>query len=831
MAVSNLNVRVGFLFDERALKRIERDMRAAGRRLSDLGNQLTVSISLPLAAIGAAAIKSAGDIESLTLAMESQLGSAEAARKEIELLRKEALKPGLAFEQAVRGSVSLQAVGFSAEKAREVISRFGNALALAGKGGAELDGVVLALTQIKAKGIVSAEEINQIAERLPQIRTLMLQAFGTASTEAIQKLGITADQFIEGITEQMKTLPQAAGGIKNSLENFFDSLKNAAATLGLSLNKAFDITGKLDAFAAGISAVADGFAGLNPALQSTIGWLGAIFLAIGPLTSAFGILKTNAASIIGIWGGMVSSAKALQLWVLNVRNAFLALNLATQSLILVGVALAIATIVTQLGLLNGELNNSQKAMQAVAEAQAEIGSEAGKEVEALRRNISAIKDQNVSQETRKKAIDALTSSYPDYLQGMNLEKADLTELEALQNRVTASIIKRIAETKKATALEKIQSQIIDERLKQDRLRTEGATFLEKTPIGSRRSFTESDLINSSIRKEQELNDLLQKTEAQFDRTFGIGTQELVLQMPKPLGKAAEATKGLTDATTDLTNSKKGEAAAHKENTNALDAYLDNLNKIKQAQDKVRQAAEAMGIGRLETLPQAGAGGVTSQAAPVTPQIASVGTSLVTALTPAQALFQALNTQVFTFNEAFSLMAENVAENGSLIQQSLFGIAESATAFAEAGGASIGGFVNALVAGAKKAVGAYIRIGVASIVAKALTSAALNPFAALALGGVAGAAAQALFNKMLSGIKIPEFARGTKFAPGGLALVGEQGAELVNLPRGSQVTPNAMTNRILSDNAASFSLTHRISGSDLLFILERAQAQSKRIRGF
>jgi hypothetical protein len=34
-----------------------------------------------------------------------------------------------------------------------------------------------------------------------------------------------------------------------------------------------------------------------------------------------------------------------------------------------------------------------------------------------------------------------------------------------------------------------------------------------------------------------------------------------------------------------------------------------------------------------------------------------------------------------------------------------------------------------------------------------------------------------------------FATGTNFAPGGLALVGERGPELVNLPRGAQVIPN------------------------------------------
>jgi hypothetical protein len=40
-----------------------------------------------------------------------------------------------------------------------------------------------------------------------------------------------------------------------------------------------------------------------------------------------------------------------------------------------------------------------------------------------------------------------------------------------------------------------------------------------------------------------------------------------------------------------------------------------------------------------------------------------------------------------------------------------------------------------------------------------------------------------------GLAVPGFARGTNFAPGGMALVGEKGPELVNLPRGAQVIPN------------------------------------------
>lgn len=44
-------------------------------------------------------------------------------------------------------------------------------------------------------------------------------------------------------------------------------------------------------------------------------------------------------------------------------------------------------------------------------------------------------------------------------------------------------------------------------------------------------------------------------------------------------------------------------------------------------------------------------------------------------------------------------------------------------------------------------------------------------------------------KLFEDAKLPGYASGTDFHPGGLAIVGEKGPELVNLPRGSQVIPN------------------------------------------
>ncbi|MGL5716739.1 MAG: phage tail tape measure protein [Paraclostridium sp.] len=46
------------------------------------------------------------------------------------------------------------------------------------------------------------------------------------------------------------------------------------------------------------------------------------------------------------------------------------------------------------------------------------------------------------------------------------------------------------------------------------------------------------------------------------------------------------------------------------------------------------------------------------------------------------------------------------------------------------------------------------------------------------------------------VKVPAFAKGTNNAPGGISLVGEQGPELVNLRKGSQVIPSEKTRQML-----------------------------------
>lgn len=53
----------------------------------------------------------------------------------------------------------------------------------------------------------------------------------------------------------------------------------------------------------------------------------------------------------------------------------------------------------------------------------------------------------------------------------------------------------------------------------------------------------------------------------------------------------------------------------------------------------------------------------------------------------------------------------------------------------------------------------------------------------------------------AGLRIPGFAEGTKSAPGGLAWVGEEGPELMNVPRGAQILPSDISRKIASGSTA------------------------------
>lgn len=76
-------------------------------------------------------------------------------------------------------------------------------------------------------------------------------------------------------------------------------------------------------------------------------------------------------------------------------------------------------------------------------------------------------------------------------------------------------------------------------------------------------------------------------------------------------------------------------------------------------------------------------------------------------------------------------------------------------------------------------------------------------------------------------RIPGFAAGTNSAPGGMAVVGEQGPELVSLPQGANVRNAGQTSRLLDGAAPSRTNNYYVTNNFPAGVSERAVARATR----
>jgi len=306
--------------------------RKFGESLDDIGQRMG-KLTMASGAVTAAAtlmtksfIGAAMDMERLTKAMIATTGSAEEAKKQMAELEEVAKLPGLGLEEAIQGSIRLQAVEMSAEEAKNTLAAFGNALATVGKGRNELRLVVEQLGQMASKSRVLGEDFRPILNQAPQIAKAMRDAFGVKTIEDIRSLGISSREFIQGVTRELGKLPSAGDTAANSVENLSDKMFKLRAALGETLLPAFaSIINKISALVgwlnslsktqkailawgtvavgavSGLVAMFGAFAAMIPGIITGLGALKVAFLALGgPAGVIFAIVGAIAVAVPAI---------------------------------------------------------------------------------------------------------------------------------------------------------------------------------------------------------------------------------------------------------------------------------------------------------------------------------------------------------------------------------------------------------------------------------------------------------------------------------------------------------------------------------------------------
>jgi len=235
MTVAELTARISVIGEAaavRAMRNVGNAARGVGEAIRTAADATRLLDAAQASFATVTGVQAAMAYDSQVRGLAAYAKNAQELQDQLGRLQEIAKLPGLGLKEVRAGVLQLEAAGLNAQTAERALMAFGNALALVGKGKSELDGVILALGQIASKGSISAEEINQIAERVPQIRQVLVSAFGTASTEAIQKMGITADEAIKRIISGLEQLPKATQSALTTFENLQDALEAAFLPIG-----------------------------------------------------------------------------------------------------------------------------------------------------------------------------------------------------------------------------------------------------------------------------------------------------------------------------------------------------------------------------------------------------------------------------------------------------------------------------------------------------------------------------------------------------------------------------------------------------------------------
>lgn len=213
----------------------------------------TSAFTVALGAVGVASVKMAGTMEQNKVAFEKMLGSAAAAEAFLQQLATFAEKTPFDFPGLVASSKKLLAFGFQAQEIIPMMTSIGDAVSGVGGNVETLDRVTLAFGQMKTKGMVSAEEMNQLAEAGIPAWEMLAKTIGTdipTAMDLAEKKSINADAAIAGMISQMGEkysgmMDQQSKKVPGILANMQDKVGSIMRDMGEDITEALDLEKKL----------------------------------------------------------------------------------------------------------------------------------------------------------------------------------------------------------------------------------------------------------------------------------------------------------------------------------------------------------------------------------------------------------------------------------------------------------------------------------------------------------------------------------------------------------------------------------------------------------
>lgn len=417
-----------------------------GKELQNTGKNLSTFLSLPLLAAGGAAVKFASDYEESLNKVNIAFGSSAESVQEFAKTSLEnfGIAEGTALDMAATFGDMATALGLPVDKAGAMSK------SLVGLAGdlASFKNISIDIANTALSGIFTGE-----TESLKKLGIVMteanLQAFALSQgiskqvkdmTQA-EKVGLRYNYILSVTTNAQGDFARTGGGAANQMRIFQESLKQIGQQLGAVILPAFT---KLITF---VNGAIKQFSGLSDGAKVTIVAVAGIAAAIGPVMTGMGALLTIVPNTITKFNSLKTALQGL--YVVLAANPFTALFVALT-------ALTAALVIADSRFT--ELTSSKKEMASVATRTNEI---LAKETSELNKNLAIARDKNLSDDKRKKAIDNLNDSYPEFQNNLRLETINSDATKKAVDAVTEAYIRKAKAQAAQEKLVEVQKKLLD----------------------------------------------------------------------------------------------------------------------------------------------------------------------------------------------------------------------------------------------------------------------------------------------------------------------------------------------------------------------------------
>ena len=343
--VARLSVVIGARINDfnKKIGEVQKNLRAklgkVGFEFSKGSVNVLAGMAAGMTALGAAAVRSAAQMEQNRVAFTTLLRSAEKAKRFLGAMEKFAATTPFELPGVLAASKRLLAFGFTAEQVLPILRAVGDSAAALGLGEDGIQRMTLAIGQMQAKGKIQAQEMLQLAEAGVPAWELLAKAIGVDIPTAMKMAEegqISAAQGIQAIVAGMNTkfsgmMEAQAQTINGIMSNIRDSVGQTMTAIGddivRGLNLKEHFKGMQDWLANFAQAVKSYGIGetlrtmIPPGLTAGIGALAGVIVstAVPALYNfALGLAKVKLAAgiALGWWAliGAAVGAAAISLW-------------------------------------------------------------------------------------------------------------------------------------------------------------------------------------------------------------------------------------------------------------------------------------------------------------------------------------------------------------------------------------------------------------------------------------------------------------------------------------------------------------------------------------